>query len=52
MATSDINEYIAALAKGAGEVKAVGFYAVEIHGAHVYLLDQFRWEGTIQRDDG
>ena len=27
------------------------FDAVEIHGAHGYLLDQFFWEGTNQRVD-
>ena len=52
MTTSDIDDVIAAFAKGARDAKAVGFDAVEIHGAHGYLLDQFLWEGTNQRDDG
>ena len=42
---------VRAFAKGARDSKAVGFDAVEIHGAHGYLLDQFFWEGTNQRDD-
>ena len=51
MSASDIDDVIGAFAKGAGDSKAVGFDAVEIHGAHGYLLDQFFWEGTNQRDD-
>jgi 2,4-dienoyl-CoA reductase-like NADH-dependent reductase (Old Yellow Enzyme family) len=30
----------------------LGFYGLEIHGAHGYLLDQFFWDGTNQRTDG
>jgi 2,4-dienoyl-CoA reductase-like NADH-dependent reductase (Old Yellow Enzyme family) len=51
MSASDIDDVIGAFAKGAADSKAVGFDAVEIHGAHGYLLDQFFWEGTNQRDD-
>jgi 2,4-dienoyl-CoA reductase-like NADH-dependent reductase (Old Yellow Enzyme family) len=31
--------------------KNAGFDAVELHGAHGYLLDQFLWEGTNRRQD-
>ena len=51
MSAADIDDVIGAFAKGARDSKAVGFDAVEIHGAHGYLLDQFFWEGTNQRDD-
>ena len=51
MDTSDIAETIDAFAQAAANAKRVGFDAVEIHGAHGYLIDQFFWEGTNQRDD-
>ncbi|TGN38969.1 NADH:flavin oxidoreductase [Marinobacter confluentis] len=51
MSKDDINEVIQAFADGAQDAKALGFDGVEIHGAHGYLLDQFLWEGTNQRDD-
>ena len=51
MTTQDIEDVIRAFAEGARDAKALGFDAVEIHGAHGYLLDQFFWEGTNQRDD-
>ena len=51
MSKEDIADVIRAFAEGARDAKACGFDAVEIHGAHGYLLDQFFWEGTNQRDD-
>lgn len=39
-------------ASGAATAREVGFDAVEIHGAHGYLLDQFLWERTNRRTDG
>ncbi|MEE4110717.1 MAG: NADH:flavin oxidoreductase [Halieaceae bacterium] len=51
MTRDDIQDVIRAFAEGARDAKACGFDAVEIHGAHGYLLDQFLWEGTNQRDD-
>jgi 2,4-dienoyl-CoA reductase-like NADH-dependent reductase (Old Yellow Enzyme family) len=51
MTRDDIQDVIRAFAEGARDAKACGFDAVEIHGAHGYLLDQFLWQGTNQRDD-
>ena len=39
------------LRRGRGRAKALGFDAVELHGAHGYLIDQFFWDGTNVRDD-
>ncbi|MEM1145195.1 MAG: NADH:flavin oxidoreductase [Pseudomonadota bacterium] len=51
MSAADIDDVIRAFAEGARDAQACGFDAVEIHGAHGYLLDQFFWEGTNQRTD-
>jgi 2,4-dienoyl-CoA reductase-like NADH-dependent reductase (Old Yellow Enzyme family) len=51
MSQQDIQDVIRAFAEGARDAKRLGFDAIEIHGAHGYLLDQFFWEGTNQRDD-
>jgi 2,4-dienoyl-CoA reductase-like NADH-dependent reductase (Old Yellow Enzyme family) len=52
MTQQDIDDVVAAFAQGAADAKEVGFDAVELHGAHGYLIDQFFWEGTNQREDG
>ncbi len=52
MSQQDIDDVVAAFGQGAADARALGFDAVEIHGAHGYLVDQFFWEGTNQRDDG
>ena len=51
MTQQDIDDVVAAFAKAAKDAKDVGFDAIELHGAHGYLIDQFFWEGTNQRDD-
>lgn len=51
MTQEDIDEVVAAFAQAAKDAKAIGFDAIEIHGAHGYLIDQFLWSGTNQRDD-
>src|ERR1035437_243720 len=52
MTEQDIAETIRAFAQAAAAAKALGFDAVEIHGAHGYLIDQFFWHPTNQRTDG
>lgn len=51
MSLDDIQKVVAAYVQGAVDAKALGFDCVEIHGAHGYMVDQFFWEGTNQRDD-
>ena len=51
MTDAEIADTISAFADAAAAAKAIGFDAVEIHGAHGYLVDQFFWEGTNQRSD-
>jgi len=51
MSGEDIADAIDAFASAAASAKALGFDAVELHGAHGYLIDQFFWAGTNERDD-
>lgn len=46
-----IADAIAAYAQSASAAKALGFNAVEIQGAHGYLIDQFFWHYTNTRSD-
>jgi 2,4-dienoyl-CoA reductase-like NADH-dependent reductase (Old Yellow Enzyme family) len=51
LTTDEIAVIVKAFADAAGNAKRIGFDAVEIHGAHGYLVDNFLWEGLNQRDD-
>jgi 2,4-dienoyl-CoA reductase-like NADH-dependent reductase (Old Yellow Enzyme family) len=51
MTERDIHESIQAYADAAADAKRLGFDAVEIHGAHGYLMDQFFWDVTNTRTD-
>ncbi len=51
MTDSDVADAIAAFARAAADAKRLGFDAVELHGAHGYLIDQFFWTGTNARND-
>jgi len=51
MSDADVADTIAAFATAAADAERLGFDAVELHGAHGYLIDQFFWEGTNERDD-
>ncbi|MFC3580025.1 NADH:flavin oxidoreductase [Sphingomonas hylomeconis] len=51
MADHEVSDAISAFAQAAADAKRLGFEAVELHGAHGYLIDQFFWEGTNARND-
>ena len=51
MTDAEVADAIAAFASAAAAAKKLGFEAVELHGAHGYLIDQFFWDGTNERED-
>ncbi len=51
MTLTDIDATIDDYTRAAANAYDIGFDGVEIHGAHGYLIDEFFWEGTNQRDD-
>ncbi len=51
MSGDDIAAVIAAFAQAAGRAKAYGFDAVQLHGAHGYLINQFLSPLTNRRTD-
>ncbi|WP_297803482.1 NADH:flavin oxidoreductase [uncultured Brevundimonas sp.] len=51
MSDEDIADTLAAFEQSARHAREIGFDAVEIHGAHGYLIDQFQWDGTNIRTD-
>lgn len=51
MTAQDIDGVIASFVRGACDAQRLGFDAIELHGAHGYLFDQFFWDATNLRDD-
>jgi NADPH-dependent 2,4-dienoyl-CoA reductase/sulfur reductase-like enzyme len=51
MNQEDIDRVVAGFAEAAWRVKEAGFDAVEVHGAHGYLIGQFRSAMTNKRTD-
>jgi 2,4-dienoyl-CoA reductase-like NADH-dependent reductase (Old Yellow Enzyme family) len=51
MSDEEVADAVQAFGKAAGAAKALGFDAVELHGAHGYLIDQFFWDGVNLRTD-
>jgi len=51
MSEEEVADGIRAFADAAANAKALGFDAIELHGAHGYLIDQFFWDGTNVRED-
>ncbi len=47
----DVADIIAAWGRAAASARDLGFDAVEIHGAHGYLIDQFFWSELNKRND-
>ena len=51
MTDSAIADTLAAFGRAAADARRLGFDAVELHGAHGYLIDQFFWAGVNERTD-
>jgi 2,4-dienoyl-CoA reductase-like NADH-dependent reductase (Old Yellow Enzyme family) len=51
MTEAEIEEAIEAFVRCARNAMIAGFDGIALHGAHGYLIDNFLWEGTNQRDD-
>ena len=51
MTDEQIADCIQSFAEAASLAKEIGFDAVEIHGAHGFLIDEFFWEATNLRTD-
>ena len=51
MTVVEVEDIIEAYADAAANALSLGFDGVEIHGAHGYLVDQFFWHETNERDD-
>ena len=51
MGEAEIEGAISAFVRSAVNAVDAGFDGIALHGGHGYLLDNFLWEGTNQRDD-
>lgn len=51
LSDEDLADCIASYGRAAEDARRLGFDAVEVHGAHGYLIDQFFWSKTNLRDD-
>ncbi|MDD5082657.1 MAG: FAD-dependent oxidoreductase, partial [Dehalococcoidales bacterium] len=51
LTTAEVGELVEAFAQAARRAKAAGFDAVEVHGAHGYLVGQFFSPNTNRRTD-
>ena len=49
--TEEIHELVKAFGRAAARAKKCGFYCIEIHGAHGYLLNQFMSSFSNKRTD-
>jgi len=48
---TEVEDMVASFARSAKHASNLGFDAIEIHGAHGYLIDEFFWEVMNHRSD-
>lgn len=48
---AEVDDMVASYARSAAHAAELGFDAIEIHGAHGYLIDQFFWDVMNKRED-
>lgn len=48
---AEVDDMVMSFARSAGHAKELGFDAIEIHGAHGYLIDEFFWGVMNTRED-
>jgi 2,4-dienoyl-CoA reductase-like NADH-dependent reductase (Old Yellow Enzyme family) len=51
MSQAEIDDVIAAYARGAAKAVELGFDGIELHGGHGYIIDQFLWKALNHRTD-
>ena len=51
MSSSEVDQVIMTYAEAAANAMEVGFDGIALHGGHGYLIDNFLWAGTNQRND-
>ncbi|MEE2732448.1 MAG: NADH:flavin oxidoreductase [Pseudomonadota bacterium] len=51
MTEQEVQDCIDAFAQAAADAERIGCDAIELHGAHGYLIDQFFWDVTNERTD-
>ncbi len=49
--SKEVEDMVASFARSAAHAARLGFDAIEIHGAHGYLIDEFFWEVMNVRED-
>jgi 2,4-dienoyl-CoA reductase-like NADH-dependent reductase (Old Yellow Enzyme family) len=49
--TAEVEDMVSSFARSAGHAARLGFDAIEIHGAHGYLIDEFFWGVMNARED-
>ena len=47
----EVADMVSSYARSAAHAKELGFDAIELHGAHGYLIDQFFWDAMNKRED-